>query len=77
MNLADALAAYCAEGCPAIGAPHPDEPESALWRCVTGAWAGDLARRASREQAWPDLLPPRKPHGLAGRKRGKAREVTA
>jgi len=43
--LVDDLAAWHAAGAPPIGTPHPDEPPSALWRCVLGAWRGTMERR--------------------------------
>jgi hypothetical protein len=45
MTIVDDLAAWHAAGCPPIGTPHPDEPPSALWRCVLGAWRGTMERR--------------------------------
>jgi len=43
--LVDTLEAWHAAGAPRIGTPHPDEPPSALWRCVLGAWRGTMERR--------------------------------
>jgi hypothetical protein len=45
MTLVDNLEAWHAAGAPRIGTPHPDEPPSALWRCVLGAWRGTMDRR--------------------------------
>jgi len=60
VTLVDDLAAWHAAGCPPIGTPHPDEPPSALWRCVLGAWRGTMERREAvlmEEEHDLDVLP--------------------